>query len=157
MLSENFKNISLETQVSFVTSRNNLKTFSGLVIISLRFLTWHSSTSCMLPYSALNKTYKVSLLTPYFNNHKWVPFTQSTRKNSPELLFKHWTHTITERLSVFFFWKKADTSCNSRVHKEIPGEIYRQFATWTTARHRLWFPAVEVALTVNNSVSIFMR
>lgn len=70
MLSENFKNISLETQVSFVTSRNNLKTFSGLVIIWLRFLTWHSSTSCMLPYSALNKIYKVSLLTPYFNNHK---------------------------------------------------------------------------------------
>ena len=32
MLPENFKNISLETQVSFMTSRNNLKTFSGLVI-----------------------------------------------------------------------------------------------------------------------------
>lgn len=67
MLSENFKNISLETQVSFVTSRNNLKLF---LVLATVFNMDDSSTSCMLPYSALNKIYKVSLLTPYFNNHK---------------------------------------------------------------------------------------
>lgn len=111
MLSENFKNISLETQVSFVTSRNNLKTFSGLVIIWLRFLTWHSSTSCMLPYSALNKIYKVSLLTPYFNNHKWVPFTQTTKhpEKFPWIIIQTLDAHNHREIKRFLFFEKRPT------------------------------------------------